>query len=148
VPRRPAPGQLTAAVRCSPWPPACSPNAATTNVTLAEVARAAGVTPPALYRRFRDKQDLLGQSVQASAALFHDATRYPAAASAAAITAQVTSTALRHRAQAIVYLHEAAYLPGYAPAIRAFPRWISTLRQEWPELSPGQATFLVNKPPA
>jgi AcrR family transcriptional regulator len=121
------------------------------NVTFADIASAQDLTPAALYRHFASRHELFAESVRASAALFHGIVTHSAlrpGGDADAIPAALVDAAHRHRAQAILYLWESAYLPGdtrdplSTDVVRA---WAAVVRQERPWLSRADAEFLASE---
>jgi AcrR family transcriptional regulator len=107
------------------------------SVTLAEVAAAVEVTPSALYRHFSSKYELFAVCVRASAAIFQ--------AAAGTGPAALTDIAASQRDRAVLYLREAAYLPGDAggPPSLALTGWVSAVRAQRPGLTEAEASYLV-----
>jgi len=125
------------------------------NVSMADVAGAVGVTSSALYRHFRNREDLFAATVaraaERSLALVSSAQRSGATAEetvAALVDAAVTMS-LDERATTIVLLRESVYLPpaangsGRSGGRRLAEAWSSALRRMRPELSGKEARLLA-----
>lgn len=125
------------------------------DVSMAQVAAEVGVTASALYRHFRNREDLFAETVERSCARILrqlvdaiDADASPEEVLDALVAAAVRVT-IEERADAIVLLRESAYLQ-VQPAAgardakrRILELWSSWLRRMRPELRPDEIDLLV-----
>jgi AcrR family transcriptional regulator len=124
--------------------------------TMNEIGAAAGVSGPALYHHFRNKDDLLVTALLAIARELDAADRATEARrdlAPAAIMRELVRTlvevALREPDMIVVYLLEARQLPAEVYAslrrveARRDDRWVHFLMTARPELSPTRARVMV-----
>jgi AcrR family transcriptional regulator len=116
------------------------------NVAFADVADAVDVTPSALYRHFKNKEQLFAEAVAASAVLFGAAAAGEVPVPAAAIAERIVAAMHAHRPQAILYLREAVYLQDResGDARRVLDELTTAVLRERPDLSRAKAEFLVS----
>jgi AcrR family transcriptional regulator len=115
--------------------------------SLAEVAAAVEVTPPALYRHFRSREDLFLATVEGAGQLVE--RELTAAGSLAGLVDAAIRLTIEHRAEATLFAVEAGYVPARlrAPIAarerRILARWTEALRARRRGLADIEAELLV-----